>query len=355
MAGARGQSRAAVNPLSPLARLLARPQSFRFDAAIRVLLRARRTADPAEAMRFRSIPNFSFPPADITEVKQQDGKPPRVVTPVMGLTGPTGVLPRYYTETVAQTLRNRSRALHDFIDTLAHRFVGGFARAGTKYRPHLSADQVQLDPGAPDKISDGLLALTGYGTPNLVERLAVGPEPLLHYAGLFALRPRSADRLAALVSDWVGRQVEVVQFAGTWLFVPPDQRSRLGVGIAPGAFSQLGIDAAIGVRAWDPQGRIILRIGPLTGEEFDALLPDRPALRRLVSLVRAYVGFEIGFAINPVLARMEVPPLRLDASAASPPRLGWNTWMPTASASMQAGGDAAEAMFEAELVEAQGI
>ena len=32
-----------------------------------------------------------------------------------------------------------------------------------------------------------LLALTGYGTPHLTDRLAVGTEPLLHYAGLFAL------------------------------------------------------------------------------------------------------------------------------------------------------------------------
>ena len=72
-----------------------------------------------------------------------------------------------------------------------------------------------------------LLALTGYGTPHLTDRLAAGTEPLLHYAGLFALRPRSADRLGALISDWLGMRVEVVEFAGAWLPLPPDQRTRL--------------------------------------------------------------------------------------------------------------------------------
>ena len=159
-----------------------------------------------------------------------------------------------------------------------------------------------------------LLALTGYGTPHLTDRLAAGTEPLLHYAGLFALRPRSADRLGALISDWLGMRVEVVEFAGAWLPLPPDQRTRLS---AHGAWCRLGVDAAAGVRAWDPQARIILRIGPLDLKGFQRLLPDRVALHRLVSLVRAYVGFELGFAINPVLAAREVPPLLLDATVGS--------------------------------------
>jgi type VI secretion system protein ImpH len=192
-----------------------------------------------------------------------------------------------------------------------------------------------------------LLALAGHGTPHLADRLAAGPEPLMHYAGLFAMRPRSAERLRALVSDWLGQPVEVVQFAGAWLSLPPDQRTRLPVGIGSGRHARLGVDATIGMRAWDASARIVLRLGPLSGPAFDALLPDRPALARLVSLVRSFLGVETGFAVNPVLAAASVQPLRLDATADPAPRLGWNTWLPAAGRRA----DGVEAVFEAEVVE----
>ena len=154
------------------------------------------------------------------------------------------------------------------------------------------------------------------------------------------------------MSDWLGMKVEVVEFAGAWLPLPPDQRTRLSVN---GAWCRLGVDAAAGVRAWDPQARIILRIGPLDLQGFQRLLPDRVALHRLVSLVRAYIGFELGFAINPVLAALEVPPLLLTATADPPPRLGWNTWVPGPPGGVIQRHDAADAIFEAEVIEAQRV
>ncbi len=338
---------------SVLHRLAEMPERFRFDAAVRVLSRARRAREPADAMRFRSPAGLVYPPADVLEVRQQGDALPEVTVGLMGLTGPSGVLPRYYSEIVTQTLRGRSTALRDFLDLLAHRFVAFFASAGTKYRPARAAESASLaESGGQDAIARTLLALTGYGTAHLTDRLAAGTEPLLHYAGLFALRPRSADRLGALLSDWLGMHVEVVEFAGAWLPLPPDQRTRLS---RNGQWCRLGVDAAAGVRAWDPQARIILRIGPLDLRGFQRLLPDRAALHRLVSLVRAYVGFELGFAINPVLAAREVPPLLLTATADPPPRLGWNTWVPGPTGGFTSRDDAADAVFEAEVIEAQQV
>jgi type VI secretion system protein ImpH len=337
---------------SLLAELAAAPRRFGFDAAIRVLTRARRSPDPAEIVRFRTPAGLVYPPADILEVNAR-GPLPEVTVGLMGLTGPSGVLPRAYTEIVTQTRRNRSTALHEFLDMLGHRFVAFFARAATKYRPARAAETAaQHQPPTPDPVTQTLLALTGYGTANLVPRLLSGIDPILHYAGLFAMRPRSADRLGAMLSDWLGMKVEVVEFAGAWLNLPPDQRTRIGVN---GVFNRMALDAAIGVRAWDPQARLILRIGPLNLAGFSRLLPDRLALHRLVSLVRAYLGYELGFAVNPVLAARQIPPLKLDASADTPPRLGWNTWLPAPPNSAIRQRDAADAMFEAEVIEAQRI
>jgi type VI secretion system protein ImpH len=339
--------------VSLLDRIRREPRRFRFDALVRVLLRRARQGDPAEIARFRTPPSLAYPPAEINGL--EDGATPRVSVGMMGLIGPMGVLPRLYTEVAATALRQRSRALHDFLDMLCHRMIAAFARAGIKYRLARSAETARLtEPPQPDAAAQALLSFTGYGTPGLTPRLEAGEMALLHYAGLLAMRPRSADRLAALVSDWLGRPTQVEQFAGAWLLLPPDQRTALGRGVLPGTFNRLGVDAAAGVRAFDIQARIVLRVGPLDRGAFEALLPDRPGLRRLVSLVRAYLGFEVGFAVNPVLAAAEVPRLRLDTAADPAPRLGWNTWLPVPPEPGRQR-DAPDAVFEAETVEAEEV
>jgi type VI secretion system protein ImpH len=353
---------------SPLERLATDPHRFGFDAGIRVLLHAARTTDPSSVVRFRSVSGLAYPPADILGLTlKEEGTPPDLVVSVMGLTGPSGVLPRSYSESVNTTLRNRSDSLRDFLDMLSHRMLALFASAGTKYRPNRISEigllSGQTAEGREDPLTGALLALTGYGTPHLADRMAAGREPLMHYAGLLTTQPRSAERLRALVSDWLGRPVEVVQFVGAWLPLPPDQRTRLsGRGIA-GQFNRLGFapdpvgaesvrdEAAIGVRAWDVQAGVVLRIGPLDRESFTALLPDRPMLERLVALVRAYLGFATGFAINPVATAAAVPDLQLRAAADPPPRLGWNTWLTASPGSRLK--DGAEAVFEADVIEAR--
>jgi type VI secretion system protein ImpH len=175
---------------------------------------------------------------------------------------------------------------------------------------------------------------------------------LRHYAGYFSARPRSADRLASMISDYLGRAVEVREFAGAWLSIAPDQQSRLPRGRIPGAFNGLSRDAAIGTRAWDQQARFIVRVGPLNRAEFEALLPDRQRLAQAVSLIRAYVGWESDFAINLVLSVPEIPELRMAGPNIDAPRLGWTSWLPSATGALTARAVADEAIFAATLVEA---
>lgn len=352
------ESRSSRRRRTPLARLKEQPQRFTFDAAVRVLTFLRRRADPAMVARFTSTTGGSYLPAEVTQV-QTDAQTTetRVSVGVVGLTGPTGVLPRYYTDAVVADQRSRAFSLTHFLDLISHRMIAAFAAAGAKYRPHRAADVGALaaGPQRTDRVAESLLSLTGYGTPHLADRLLAGPAALRHYAGFFSAHPRSADRLEALASDWLGRPVKVEQFTGAWLALPVEQRSRLGVGLSQGAFCQLSVDAAVGIRAWDQQARIVLRIGPLDLAYFERLLPDQPLLRELIALVRAYVGFEVGFAVNPVLARDAVPPLALasptvDPSGTGRPLLGWNTWLPTSKATARQS-DAGDALFESEIVE----
>jgi type VI secretion system protein ImpH len=314
------------------------PERFEFDAAVAVLMQAAGTASAGQAIRFHASTGLAFVPSDVAAVEPAGGdgiaRRFRLSTGLLGLTGPSGVLPRPFTELVNTERRRRSPALAAFLDVLAQRPLAHFAMAGIKYRPHRAAQAAassggaaRQDPAAGDALRHMVLALTGYGTPHLTRRLATGTDPLLFYAGLFAARPRSADRLGALVSDWLGQPVEIEQFDGTWLELAPSERTRLPTGGRPGRFNALGVDAAIGARAWDVQSRIRVRIGPLSIERFNALGPDQPLFHRLTALIRAYLDGETRFAINPILAAAAVPPLGLRRGA--PIRLGWNAWLPT--------------------------
>ena len=73
-------------------------------------------------------------------------------------------------------------------------------------------------------------------------------------------------------------------------------------GRAPVQHAALGVSAVAGSQVWDPQARFIIRFGPLTRQEFEALLPGTPAwltvtqLARLFEEVLGHHGEELGFA-----------------------------------------------------------
>jgi type VI secretion system protein ImpH len=183
-------------------------------------MRAGGAARPGDAIRFHAATGLGFVPADVAAV-ERIGRRFRLTTGLLGLAGPSGVLPRPFTDLVNTERRRRSPALAAFLDLLAQRPLANFAMAGIKYRVHRAAGS------ATDGLQQMALALTGYGSPHLASRLPTGTAPVLFYAGLFAAYPRSADRLGALVSDWLGRRVEVEEFDGTWLELGPNERSTL--------------------------------------------------------------------------------------------------------------------------------
>ena len=125
-----------------LDRVRREPRRFRFDALVRVLLRGARATDPAEVARFRAPPGLAYPPAEV--IGLEEGTPPRVTVGMMGLVGPMGVLPRMYAEVAAAALRQRSRALQEFLDMLGHRMVAAFAQGGVKYRLARSTEVADL-------------------------------------------------------------------------------------------------------------------------------------------------------------------------------------------------------------------
>jgi type VI secretion system protein ImpH len=353
---------------SVAAALAREPQRFPFLEAMRVLEAAERKvardprreakrplggdADPAEELaRLASALSLGFPAAEVAAFRPEgDGEKARLTLAFLGLVGPGGILPRHYSELVLHALRSKNEALPAFLDMFVHRMLSLHLRAATKYR---LARLVEAAPaGTMDDATAALTAIVGFGTDGLGNRLAVPDHVAVHYGGLFAARPRSAARLEAMVADFLGRPVEVVQMVGAWLSLPPAERTRLpGPGMPKGMHARLGAEAALGIRAWDTQGRFTLRLGPMPYDAFATLMPGGVAMTRLVDLVRSFVGPTLGFAINPVLAGDAVPAPRLGVAGPEAPRLGWNTWLPRTVRDGEAPRRfAPEAVFAAEAI-----
>jgi type VI secretion system protein ImpH len=362
-------------------RLFEEGYGFDFFQAVRLLERIHPERHPvgragppqAEAVRFAAHLSLSFPPSPIYEVEPPSAAlpVPRMAVTFMGLTGPSGVLPRHYTELLLCLEREGKgpdkRALRAWLDLFNHRLIALFYRAWEKYRFYIPYERGEYVAAEPDPFTRGLFSLVGMGFPAVRDRLRVaapggaeGPRPervlarvedlaLLHYSGFFAHRPRCAVALEALLQDYFALPVQVLQFQGQWLVLDPANRSRVG---GEGANNQLGVNLVVGERVWDVQGKIRLRLGPLDYAQFNEFLPDRAAVPArkafflLCHLVRLYVGPELDFDVQLVLKAEDVPACRLDAGAEAGARLGWNTWIH----SQPLADDADDAVFEGEEV-----
>jgi type VI secretion system protein ImpH len=369
-----GEAAGPYAPRSVAARLFAEAYSFDFFQAVRLLemLDRRRLpvgdAGPSEdeVVRFRARVSHDFPASSIHELSAAEDRdaPASMVINFFGLTGPSGVLPTHYTDTLYRLERDyktrEAHALRDWLDLFNHRLVSLFYRAWRKYRVFLPQDRGE-EAYADDPFAVCVFSLMGIGLPALRDRLRVSlpaddvhpphvldridPRTLLFYSGLLAHRPRCAAGLESLLQDYFQVPVAVQQFHGRWLQFTPENQSRLGIRRGN---CQLGANLVLGERVWDVQGRIRIRLGPLDYEQFVQFLPDRGPCRErksmflLTHLGRLYAGTEFDLAVQLVLRADQVPECRLDAANPNGARLGWNTWLHGRPAAR----DADDAIFE---------
>ena len=325
---------AAGDPMQPaLNRLLEEPGRFGFFQAVRLLYGAngfdgRGTGARPGPLRFTTPASLAFPPSELHSIAQADAAT-RVCVNFMGLTGPSGVLPRTYTELlIARKQVQRDQTAQDFLDLFNHRLVSLFWLAWAKHRPEIGRQF-----GFHNSVYRYLEHIVGLGTPALQARLhpnkrsAAPAKPLpsaamSYFSGLIAQRPHGERAIAQVVSGVVGAPVQASGCLGTWQPIPADARTRLRR-----RGHRLGDDAVIGARYWDRQTTLQLTIGPLDARRFHALLPRSSHLRDLMELVRFLTGLALDLRIRLSLRADQVPPLRLGARNADRPQLGWNTWL----------------------------
>ena len=308
----------------------------------------------AEIMRFRAHQSLDFPASSIHDLQREASDEDLALMTVnfMGLTGPSGVLPRHYTERLIHLEHGKKGpekyALRDWLDLFNHRLISLFFRAWEKYRFWIPYARREYAHTEPDTFTNCLFSLIGQGMPTLRNRLRVsvgetrdghGREKvlariddlaLLHYSGLLSQRPRSASNLQALLEDYFQLPIRIKQFQGQWLRI--DQISQSHIEEA-GCYNELGVNMVVGERVWDVQNKIRIRLGPLDYRQFCEFFPDhtpqpqRKAFFLLAHLVRLYLGPELDFDVQLVLKAENVPEMQLSNSPGVGPQLGWDTWL----------------------------
>ena len=331
MAGEIGSPGAALNEQPTLTDELYRSgYRFEFFQAVRLLERLHRERKPIgrhedpneEAVRARSYQSLEFPPSEITEIERaSENTPDTVWVNFMGVSGLNGPLPRHYTSLLADSsAQKHTAALRAFLDIFNHRLISLFYRAWEKYHFPIAYER-----DGDDVFSQYLYCLIGLGTPGLQGRLNIDDQILLYYAGLLAQRPRSAVALEGILEDYFGVRIRVVQFQGQLFELNPDLLTSLGTTPANGQNTELGVNAVLWERIWDPQARFRVNVGPLHYTEFCDFLPGSDGYLHLVELTRFFVGEDVNFEVQPILRRDEVPYCVLGGGDVV--RLGWSMWL----------------------------
>ena len=310
------EDRTATQDLALEQALKATPYKFGFFQAIRrlaVLYRDRPVVGDSlrpsdDPIRLSQEPFLDFPPSALAAFHPaSEGHPSRLVAHFFGLLGPNGPMPLHITEFIRDRIRNSDDpTTARFLDIFHHRLLSLFYRAWADAQP-----TVQLDRPETDRFAEYVGSLLGIGSPAFHNRDAIPDMAKRYHAGTLASQTRHADGLCALLADFFGVPVEIKDFSSHWMELPDECRTQLARSPSSGKLCQ---GAVLGRRVWECQYKFRIIIGPVSLKDYQRLLPGGDSMRKLVDLVRNYIGDELEWDLQLVLKRQERPALQLGRS-----------------------------------------
>jgi type VI secretion system protein ImpH len=285
-----------------------------YDEKPRLGASQRPSEDP---IRIGQEPATTFESASLTAFQiAEDAKPHRLTVRHPGLLGPNGPLPLHLTEYAQQRMRRHGdQTFVRFLDIFHHRMISLFYRAWANNEPTISFDRPHSD-----RFSDYVGAMAGFGMSTLRKRDEVADLTKFYYCGRLSGQTKCAEGLQDILCDYFRLPVRIESFVGEWLTLPARDICRLGRDPANGT---LGRSAMLGSRTWGCQHKFRIIVGPLGFDAYESLLPVGDRIRRLIALVRNYIGDELAWDLQLILKREEVPAMRLSSRS----RLGWTAWL----------------------------
>ena len=322
-----------------IVRLRQEGHRFEFFQAVRLLRLQARRVQPAgreealrpaaDPVRYRTPLSLAFPASEIQGVSSRDDDGEQGQTELtvnfMGLTGPSGVLPRHYTEwLIARQVQHRDGSAHAYLELFNHRLIELFYQAWEKYRCHIAFER-----DGSDRLTRAVQDLVGVGFQSLQQRLAERSDTyparaLLFYSGILNQRPLAPDSVARLLAEFFAVPVVIRQFLPDMVPLDAREQSRLGMQRA-----SLGKDTLAGERMKTCQSRLRVRIGPMSLNDYQGFLPGGHAHPVLKLLLQFCWGVQYALEVQLVLRREDVAAPSLGKKDAP---LGWSGWLQSSAA-----------------------
>jgi type VI secretion system protein ImpH len=258
-------------------------------------------------------PFLEFPASNLTGYQDRPEASPVVKTRFLGYYGPQGALPLSTTVDAHLWSAQHDPSFVHFTDIFVNRFLQLFFRAWSDARPIAQADR----PDA-DRFIRFVGSFTGTGTDPFLGRDRLEDIAKVSFAGLTGSRIKSAVRLKQFIEGILQVTAEIEERVGSWLVFEASDQMALGA-----RHSGLGVDAALGVRAYSINDKIRIRIVAKSLEQYRRLLPAGDLSEILTDLVFYYLGHRFEFDVELGLAAELAPPVRLGVSG----ELGWTSWM----------------------------
>ena len=302
-----------------------RPYDFDFFQAVRQIECAHRNLSrigcskrpQLDPVRFCQNVSLAFAPSAIKNFFQAtDERPGRMVVNFFGLLGTNGPMPLPITEYIHdRSLNHGDKTLASFLDVFHHRLISLFYRAWACNQQSVSHDRPEED-----RFAVYIGSLFGIGEESLSNRDQVPDIAKLHYSGRLACQTKNAEGLKEILQDYFHIPVDIEQFVGQWIDLPPENYCRLGESLEN---AKLGYTLVVGSRFWECQQKFRIKLGPMNFAEYQRMLPEGSSISHLNAWVKNYVGDELNWELQLILRASEISRICLGKIG----QLGWSTWL----------------------------
>jgi type VI secretion system protein ImpH len=155
--------------------------------------------------------------------------------------------------------------------------------------------------------------------------MEIADEAAIYYSGILGQNRRSAQGLKQILEDYFAVKVQVEQFTGSWNRLALTDQTVLNDGAMES--QRLGFGTIVGDEVWDQQGTVTIRLGPMPLSQYLDFLPGASAHRQLAAWLRLYSRQQLDFVVRLVLAKEDVPEIRLTSEEGEMARLGFASWL----------------------------